>query len=101
MDDAGPAHAADADRLSPQWASRALTRVLSGLPGGRMDDQTCRFVQHQEVGIFVEYVEIDRLGLGLRRLRLRDVDNEALTRLTLRDGSSIVRPSASAPGGFR
>ena len=37
------------DRLSPQWASSALTSVPSALPGAGMDDQAGRLVEHDQV----------------------------------------------------
>ena len=60
------------DRLSPQWASRALTRVLVGIAGRGMDDQPGRLVQHQQVGVLVEDVEVDGLRPGARPARARE-----------------------------
>ena len=51
-------------RLSPQWASSALTRVRSGLPGGGMDDEAGRLVEHEQMLVLVDDVERHRLRRG-------------------------------------
>ena len=63
------------DRLSPQCASSALTRVPVGVAGRGMDDQPGRLVDHDEVLVLEHDAERDGLGRGLGRLGLGHVDH--------------------------
>ena len=97
MDDARPAHAADARQAVAAMGQQGVDQGVVGIAGRGMDDQPGRLVQHQQVGILVEDIEVDRLGLGLRRLGLRDVDNETVARFDLAGGLFYSSgPSASA-----
>jgi hypothetical protein len=35
-----------------------------GIAGARMDDKTGRLVDHNQMGVFIDYIELDGLGAG-------------------------------------
>ena len=44
-----------------------------------MNDEPCRFVDHDDVGVLVDYPKRDRLRTGPRRLRRRHVSLDERT----------------------
>ena len=106
VDDARPPDPADARRLSPQWAISALTSVPSAWPGGGMDDEPGRLVDHDQMLVLEDDVERQVLGrraansLGRRRLRTRSARPAARrmagSRATAPSTRDLARPR-SAP----
>ena len=62
------------DRLAPQWAISALTRVPVSWPGGGMHHQPARLVDDDDVVVLIDDIERDRLAGRLGGDRRRHVD---------------------------
>ena len=81
--DARPAHAANSRQARATVREERIHERAVGVARGRMDDQACRLVEHQEIAVFMEDVEIKRLRLGFGRNRGGDIDDVALARFDL------------------
>jgi hypothetical protein len=77
---------------SRQWNSSALTRVPRGMPGRRVDHQPRRFVDGDDVRVFVHHAQRDVLGDHLEGRRRGHRHHHARAAADL-----VGRPSAGRP----
>src|SRR5205085_2064415 len=91
VDDTWPLRAADR-RPSGGPAQQPMNQGAGGMPGPRVDDQTRRFVDDDQVVILVKHAEVHRLGLEAGRYRRRQLPAEPVTpaKADPRAGRSIV-----------
>jgi hypothetical protein len=80
VDDAGSFDTTD-PRQIVAVVEQSVDQGAPGITGGRMDDQTWRFVEDQEVVILVEDREGNRFGLDVTRRDGRFVDHERISRM--------------------
>jgi hypothetical protein len=73
VDDAGSQHTADAGEIRAV-VKQCVDERAARMASGRMDDETRRFVDDDELGILVEHDERNRLGQDLEWLRRRNAD---------------------------
>ena len=68
------------DRLSPQWAISALTRVPLACPAAGMHNKSARLVDDDHRVVFVKNIERDGFARGLCWLRRRNGDTDCIVR---------------------
>src|SRR5262249_60751505 len=77
--DPRPAIAADAGKAVAAMGDQGIDQRSGPITGGRMNDETCRFVDDDDVGVLVDHLKWDRLRTGPRRLRRRHVNLDERT----------------------
>ena len=80
MHDAGTLDAADAGKAVAAMGDERVDERSACVSGARVHDEVRRLVDDDDVAILVDDVEIDGLGGGLRRLRLRHQNAERFAR---------------------
>src|SRR6266542_2917590 len=79
-------HAADATEAAPAVMEQGVDQGVFLVAGGRMHDDAGRLVEDQQVVVFVENVERDVFGLGIRRAGFGPVDGNRFARPRLMGG---------------
>ncbi|MNN50120.1 hypothetical protein D3C81_1646930 [compost metagenome] len=99
VDDAAARHAGQLGGMVQQGVEQGAV----GMPGGRMHDQPRRLVQHQDLLVFVDDVQLDilrlvldlRVALGLQLQHGTTVDGVARTQHGTVDGQPAILDPAS------
>ena len=86
MDDAGPHHAADARQRGAAMGDQRVDQRACVVAGGRMHHHADRLVDDDQVLVFKDDIERDRLAAGLGRSGRRHVDPHALAGAQFRAG---------------
>lgn len=78
VNDAGPQHPADAGEGAGAVREEGIHECAARVARGRMDHETCRLLDHEEILVFVQHLERDRLGRGAGRTGIREPHLEVL-----------------------
>ena len=81
VDDAGPAHAADAGQARAAMGDQRVDQGAGAVARRGMDDEAARLVDDDDVVVLVDDDERDRLRAGLRGLRRRQRDRDPVARI--------------------
>jgi len=86
VDDAGATHAADARERRTAMVKQRVDERAGPVARARMDDETDRFVDHDQIVVLVKDRQVDRLGFRFSRswLRHAEADDGARHQLRLR-----------------
>ena len=86
MHDARPGHAAHAAEAGATMVQQRVDQGVLRMARARMHDQSRRFVEHEQILVFVKNIQGHFLGGCLRGRRLRplDVDQFSLARMMRR-----------------
>src|SRR5687768_13750961 len=64
VNDAGAANSADPGEAVAAVGDQRVHERSGFMAGGGMDDETGRLVDHNQMGVFIDYIEFDGLGAG-------------------------------------
>ena len=99
--DARSAHAADPREAVAAMGEQCIDQRVVGIAGCRMHHETGRLVQDQQVGVFIEDVQIELLRLGLSGLGRRHVEQVALALFDLAGWLFYRRPGLAVGASQR